>query len=369
MSLYLSADDLRRYERASRAMLAPLAAKDVDAWRRDVNEAVRDLVGGDKSIFLLPQGERLFFSEEEPDLADSVERFVTAHTSEGLRLSDPVVDLWQRLRWKTSMESFSWATNAEMINRFGYRMADSEMVSDVLERRGVRNFVGLYPSVAHGDVLVWVLFERSRQARFGDDTLALLRTLLPSLKAGLDTLVRFDAHRQSLDEIADAVIVFGCDRRELHRNASFIRLCEADPERDKILAEVVSVAASLHLLVLPGRSPSPASAARKVTTRKASYDLKGTLLPPGSFGPDPSVMIMVSRNGAELPSAEALRERFGLTRREAEVALLLAVGCSNSEIAQRLFVSPHTARRHTANIFEKLGVNTRKGLAVHFLGS
>lgn len=348
-------------------MLAPLTVETIDDWRRIVNEAVRDLVGGDESISLLPKGDRLFLSEEAPDLAQGVESFITEYTPSGLQLSDPVVELWQRMRRESAMESFSWASNEQMIGRAGYRMHDSPMVSDVLESHGVRDFVGLSPDVAFGDVLVWVLFRRKDQARFGDHTMALLRTLLPPLKAGLDALVRFDAQRRSLDQLSEAVVVFGTDRRELFRNASFVRLCQADPEHDIIVAAVRSIANSLHPLVFPGRRAAHAPGTRTVTTRAAGYDLKGTLLPPGSFGCDPSVMIVVNRMGVELPDPDTLRERFGLTRREAEVALLLAEGLSNADISDRLFVSPHTARRHTANILEKIGVNSRKGLALLFL--
>jgi DNA-binding NarL/FixJ family response regulator len=49
----------------------------------------------------------------------------------------------------------------------------------------------------------------------------------------------------------------------------------------------------------------------------------------------------------------------GLTAREAEVLQLVAAGLSNGEIADRLFLSPNTIKVHVANIFAKLGVNTR----------
>lgn len=350
-------------------MLAPLTVESVDDWRRIVNEAVRDLVGGDESISLLPQGRRLFLSEEAPDLAQGVESFITEYTPNGLLLSDPVVELWQQMRRESAMESFSWASNEQMIGRAGYRMHDSPMVSDVLESHGVRDFVGLSPDVAFGDVLVWILFRRKDQARFGEHTMALLHTLLAPLKTGLDALVRFDAQRRSLDQLSEAVVVYGVDRRELHRNASFVRLVDADPEHETIAGAIRSIANSLHPLVFPGRRVAHSPGTRTVTTRTAGYDLKGTLLPPGSFSSEPSVMIVVSRQGVDLPGPEALRDRFDLTRREAEVALLLAEGLSNADISDRLFVSPHTARRHTANILEKLGVNSRKGLALKFLQS
>ena len=48
-----------------------------------------------------------------------------------------------------------------------------------------------------------------------------------------------------------------------------------------------------------------------------------------------------------------------LTEREREVLDLLAQGLTNKEIAERLFITPNTVKRHLKAIFEKLGVHTR----------
>ncbi len=48
-----------------------------------------------------------------------------------------------------------------------------------------------------------------------------------------------------------------------------------------------------------------------------------------------------------------------LTRRELEVVQLAADGCSRSQTAQRLTVSPATVATHMKHIFEKLGVGDR----------
>lgn len=48
-----------------------------------------------------------------------------------------------------------------------------------------------------------------------------------------------------------------------------------------------------------------------------------------------------------------------LTPRELEILRLVAEGCQNTDIADRLCISPATVRRHLANLYTKLGVSTR----------
>jgi DNA-binding NarL/FixJ family response regulator len=55
-----------------------------------------------------------------------------------------------------------------------------------------------------------------------------------------------------------------------------------------------------------------------------------------------------------------------LTRRETQVLELVARGCSNADIAGRLFVSEHTVKRHVANILGKLDVPSRAAAAARY---
>jgi DNA-binding CsgD family transcriptional regulator len=52
-----------------------------------------------------------------------------------------------------------------------------------------------------------------------------------------------------------------------------------------------------------------------------------------------------------------------MTASELTVARLVAEGLTNREVADRLFVSPHTVNSHLRHIFTKLGINSRVELA------
>jgi DNA-binding NarL/FixJ family response regulator len=75
--------------------------------------------------------------------------------------------------------------------------------------------------------------------------------------------------------------------------------------------------------------------------------------------------------GARLVAAEAEERRRAeadpLSDREREVLSLLALGHTNQEIAQKLFISVRTAETHRAHIMQKLRLSSRAELVRHAL--
>ena len=72
------------------------------------------------------------------------------------------------------------------------------------------------------------------------------------------------------------------------------------------------------------------------------------------------------RLGVRRGPSRAERPKTGLnslTTTEAAVARLAAAGHTDKQIAEKLYISPHTAHTHLRHIFEKLGINSRVHLS------
>ncbi|HEY5858479.1 MAG TPA: helix-turn-helix transcriptional regulator [Aldersonia sp.] len=53
---------------------------------------------------------------------------------------------------------------------------------------------------------------------------------------------------------------------------------------------------------------------------------------------------------------------YGLPERGRDITTLVLQGYSTTQIAGRLHLSPHTVQQHLANIFDKIGVRSRRDL-------
>ncbi|MGD0312899.1 MAG: LuxR C-terminal-related transcriptional regulator [Acidimicrobiales bacterium] len=75
------------------------------------------------------------------------------------------------------------------------------------------------------------------------------------------------------------------------------------------------------------------------------------------------------RLGVRRQSSQSGKPKAGLgslTRSEVAVGRLAAEGNTDKQIAEKLFISPHTAHTHLRHIFEKLGINSRVHLSRYF---
>jgi DNA-binding CsgD family transcriptional regulator len=131
-------------------------------------------------------------------------------------------------------------------------------------------------------------------------------------------------------------------------------------DRDRLRHEIQELATSITVMNDEDYGlPQSRHVVREVETAGSRYLVRGEILRLDKPGMGPVVIIALERLASELPSEPEVRKRFGLTKKQASVALLLAQRKSNVEIASELFISPHTARHHTERVLTKLGVHAR----------
>jgi len=121
-----------------------------------------------------------------------------------------------------------------------------------------------------------------------------------------------------------------------------------------------ALAASSAILSIARATPGGVAAACEVVLRgsRAEYRLRARAL--RAKAPGGLVIVTVRQHPlASTLGPEELAARFGLTRAEARVALLLEGARTSRQIAEQLGISVHTARRHAEAVLKKLGVHSR----------
>jgi DNA-binding CsgD family transcriptional regulator len=104
-----------------------------------------------------------------------------------------------------------------------------------------------------------------------------------------------------------------------------------------------------------------------------SEDELPTALTDWSASPAPTFVLRrgrrcltIERGGHALLLTETVDE-LGLTAREQQILAWVARGKTNPEIAEILWITPSTVRKHLENVYAKLGVRTRTAAATRFL--
>ena len=89
----------------------------------------------------------------------------------------------------------------------------------------------------------------------------------------------------------------------------------------------------------------------------------GTASGPDADGPGQADAVPVAAGTDSVAASANPALPNGLSAREVEVLRLVATGMTNTEVADRLFLSPRTVHAHLHRIYGKLGVSTRSAAA------
>jgi DNA-binding CsgD family transcriptional regulator len=376
----LSSADLQALRAVNDALLDPLSHDTIEAWLLEVCARFKTLCQAPAGFaaFSSTEGETRFVSRELPQkyLDRLAELSVTApgHLGAGDPCVEPVMD---GLRRRVS----AVATSPDLLGPGGFtvdELQDTPIFRDVAFPLGVPGSALLFHSGASGEFMVHAAYPEIERLPFGPATRDVLAALLPGFAASIGALARLGNARQAiallLDALEDGAMVFDSSgRRVLARNAAMGALTRHEPDQAGLQQTILQAArAAAWPTTRPQGSPRPSDphALSRGWRSPAGipYRLRSVRLPAGSLTAGEAILVLVQRVGPPVPEPLDLMRRFGLTRREADVAQRLAYGRSDREIAAELKLSAHTVRHHAEAVFVKTGVTSRKALALH-LGS
>jgi DNA-binding CsgD family transcriptional regulator len=185
---------------------------------------------------------------------------------------------------------------------------------------------------------------------------ALMARLSRPIAEGLRLSIRADAARRPHGQDAPGMIVLNAtDDVELvtPQGRQLLESLRTASPSPALPMPVLSVAAAARAGRGEGDPP-----ALHVPTHAGWLSLYASL----PHGPAVGRVAVVLQRSAGRDAAPLRLEAYGLTRREREIASLVAGGLGTDAIADRLFLSPWTVRDHLKAIFEKTDVRSRRDL-------
>jgi DNA-binding CsgD family transcriptional regulator len=293
------------------------------------------------------------------------------------RFLSPEAVCWMQ-PFRQAMPSGSVVTWSQLIS--DRQFARSEFYNEVV--RPVNGFYAVAVQQESPALSTFVAVCRARRNRdFAASDTVSLQTFLPYLTTSLELQRRLRVAEQrcaglasALDKVEGGLILTDAAARPVFLNLQAERTVA---EADGLNIEAASLAAATPMAtrrlreIIAAAAAAPAIAGRRLRLERRSQrpPLLLTVLPiapPGAGSPSlcaPRVAIFIKELDA--PAAidrTALREAFGLTARESEVAALLAGGFDLDVIAARLRVGRSTVRSHLVHVFEKTNVHSQAAL-------
>ena len=350
---------LDRFEKTVSLLLSPLDGES-HAWRQNVTRELRSFMDADRAILMLwRRGKPSFYSDGLPH--EVVREYLehVAPLDHGMARRDALgLTLWSRRQL--------WDRSTLLRSAYFHEFA---------LRHDLQDAVGLSLDIEGTPTHARVTLSYGGAPLPDDGVETMLRRLgliLPVLRTGLGINLRYErwlgAIPSMLDRVGERLLLYSIAGRELYRNLTMRRALDQDSERERILESAGAVARAVTAYArsdgrMAGSSlAAPAASRLVIQTAMARYRLRGCMLGPDTLDAEPAVLVSVDRLNPEPPTPNALRERFGLTAREAQVACLLMQRLTNDEIAGTLGISSHTARHHTESVLMKVRVNSRRAL-------
>lgn len=351
MAIHLSDRDLIGFEAASRALLTPLDHPSTSAWRAEVTRMVRQLMGTDSVTFIMRDpGEPLLVADGlfDPEvLADYARHWYHQVLGDEVRI-ERKLGVWVR----EAVWPFCDVQRTAYYRDFCLPNLNLDSAGAAINMEGGEE-VAMY-------------LHSGTAGRFQPNgrEVALLRLLRPALEAGAKAAQAFGAVRRDwrmLDVLPVPAGIFARNGCLLHATPKLTALFDANGLGSPLRAKAQSMVRQF----IDGSARHPlrvSSQTESIDTVAGRFVLHLTYVERSVLGPGDLLVMTVTEPPRTL-HPDALIARFRLTRREAEVAIMMSRGDRNREIARALGTSIHTVRRQVEQVLSKLDVSSRAAVA------
>lgn len=348
-----------------------------DDAERDWLELVRDAVGAEHAV-----------------LSEAGDAAITTQTS---RIDDDLLPLARHLA-STTMDDPA-LTHMPLLSpcRLSDYVPVRELMRTDVYQQCVRPLHGGYALAftwtrGRRRTAIAICRDIARRRDFGDDEIAALRPLLLHVQNASELRTRLlrtqaalhQAHG-ALDAMRDGAVVVDRHCRVQYANAAAAALLQAGDAlrsdggvlqcatgaRDErrlhaLLGDVLAPAEAVSgadaqsrtgdMLLIARAPPKPALLVSAMPAHDAAR------LPGRQASPGTAMLLLREAGQAHAPSVDVLMDAFGLTPREAQLALALRDGDALSHAARRLGITEGTARQYLKSVFAKTGVQRQSEL-------
>lgn len=359
MAVRFSTNDLENAARAANILAAPLDHATTDEWRSAVNRCLQPLLSADSAGFLLPSddGPVVYSDEHDPEELAKYPELTPPPLSTGQSVFARMIEM----RVARLDDAYGADLETYLTSEYYNEYAGANGAHDTL---GAMVSLGGETATTIAGLQFW--HDSPTGRKFGEHEVELLRLLYPAFTAGVAAQVRWGQHRTDLlsmlDSLGQSTMVCGSEGEVVHQTPGLTEAISADAEGERIRHNMIAAAKAAG-----NQTSCPAGLTRDVQTELASYRISAARYP--SLGPAARALVLVAldRTSPVLRDCSELQRMYGLTQTEVRVAALLARGSSNSEVASELYISPHTARRHTERILLKMKARSRAEIPMKLL--
>jgi DNA-binding CsgD family transcriptional regulator len=347
-------------EQVFSAFLSPFQGTH-DEWSDRSSSALKELLRADYSMYSENTIGQYSFRVADPPPAGLDSMNAIAQDMASPEPEDPLVHRMMMLERSGQLPIFTTPLLDSVLEG---RFHETPFFRQVMQPAGMRHIAGLISVGATATRRLAVGWSVTRRFNPGNRTLGTLRLLHPAFHAACLLIDQAELTRRALlttiDECSDGMALVTPMGTPLHWNPALRRMLGKEGESGALREALDVIPQRLRQSTCRSESSVTGMAEILVRSPGARYSVRGCMLST-TFGiPPKTMLITVTDVTDDLPLAGEIQRRFRLTRRQAEVARLLAGRLSDAEIASRLGVSWHTVRSHVDHVFSAMGVQSRQ---------